>query len=47
MDSELEELFQKLNDIAKEKGHIDDTAKDAIFKLLKSKQGISSCLNKF
>lgn len=40
MDSELLEHFQKLNEIAKEKGHIDDASKDAIFKLLKSKQGI-------
>ena len=40
MDSQLEEYVEQLNHIAKETGEIDDAVKDAIFKLLKSKQGI-------
>lgn len=39
MDDQLLSLFQEIHDTAKDKGLIVDTVKEAIFKILKSKQG--------
>lgn len=39
MDDQLLELFQEIHDTAKDKGSVVNNAKEAIFKILKSKHG--------
>ena len=39
MDGQVKDLFQQVHDTAKEKGLITNAAKEAIFKIMKTKQG--------